>query len=107
MAIKLATLNMKFSDGENSNETILAMEQVLIDAANDSDAEDFEIFYLESDRVLSISFPFEEDCFLELLEAGVVLGNCQQQIMDSDLVRCLSFWKSVDALDGTTIASPI
>lgn len=107
MANLYATLNIQFLEGDDTNEVILGMEKVLGDAAINADADDFEIFYDEKDRVISIGVTYEEDSWLGLLEAGEVLGICKQHCMDSDLVRCLSFWNSINALDGTTIASPV
>lgn len=107
MEIELATLNVRFEDGDDTNEIILGMEQVLRDAAESADADEFDIAYEEKEKVLSISIPFEAGCYLELLEAGAIFGVCKQQCMDSDLVRCLTFWNSVNAIDGSTIASPI
>ncbi|QWD79442.1 hypothetical protein ICV01_07310 [Polynucleobacter sp. MWH-Spelu-300-X4] len=107
MAIQLATLNIQFIEGDDTNDTILAMEKILECAANDADVEDVQISYVEKDRVISVGIFFDSDSRLSFLEAGIALGNCKKECMDSDLVRCLSFWNSVNAIDGTTIASPI
>lgn len=107
MATQYATLHVQLLKGEDTNETILALEQFLEGAAYEADGVDFEIFYVEKDRVVAIRVPFEDSSYLSFLEAGATLGSCHQQIMESGPVRCLSFWKSVDALDGTTIASPV
>ena len=107
MKIELATLNVQFCDGDDTNDTILGMEKVLRDAAEMADSDDFEICYVEEAKTLSISIPFEEGCYLGLLEAGAILGVCKQYCMESDLVRCLTFWNSINEIDRTTIVSPI
>lgn len=107
MATKYATLNVQMRSNQKTEEAIRTMKDFLKGAAHEADAEIFKVFYSAEKDVVGLSIPFNDEDALEIVEAGATLGHCMGQYENSDVSVGFCFWKSIDALDGTTLQSPI
>lgn len=107
MATKFATLNVQIRNNQKTEEAIGNLKKFLESAAYEADAEFFRVFYSAEKDVVGLSIPFDDEDALDIVEAGATLGHCMGQYENSDLSGGYLFWKSIDALNGATLQSPL
>lgn len=107
MTTKYATLNVQLGATHKTAECIKKMCDFLAEAAYEADAEIYKVFYSDKNSVVGLSIPFDDEDALEIIEAGATLGHCMGQYEQAKLSEGYMFWKSIDALNGTTLQSPV
>lgn len=76
MNSKFARINFQLTQTDRLASLLPKFQQYLHDAALDGLADEFEIFYFESDALIGVSVRYDGDDAMSLLEAGSVLGYC-------------------------------
>jgi len=106
METRYARLNLKLKKDSITNENIEKWQKILYDAALWGEADDAEVFYLETDGVIGISVPYCDEG-LSLLEAGITLGFCQRMKEENYEDIFEHSWNSLHEEDGTVIESSL
>jgi hypothetical protein len=101
-----ARLNLKVKKEAATPANIEKWQKILFDAAIWGEADDAEIFFSDSELVMGVSVPYEDNR-LGLLEAGMTLGFCQRMKEENSGDLFEYSWQSLHTEDGTTIESTI
>ena len=105
MDILYARMNFQLEESECSQDKIREWIELLTDAVNMSGAEEHEIFFIEKEKIIGVSIPFENDVMVTL-EVGADLGAVKSEMMNSDL-KFESNWISIHDENDNLIESPI
>jgi hypothetical protein len=103
MATHFARFNIKLNSSPDLEASLLEWEELLVDAAVNGGADEYEFFYIAEKRVIGISIPFENDDPATLLEAGSALGYCQAVYEESDMEPGEISWLSINDSDDSII----
>ncbi|WP_108646665.1 hypothetical protein [Polynucleobacter rarus] len=106
METKYARLNLKLKNDKVTNEDLEKWQKTLYESALEGLADDVEVFYLETEKVIGVSVPYYDEG-LSLLEAGMALGYCQRTIEDNYVNIFNQSWNSLHESDGTVIESTL
>jgi len=104
-SIAYACLNIQMRAEDVNPKLIAELQALLHDAAIWADADDAEVFYIESKNIIGVSILVDKDPS-SILEAGCVLGMCQRSLEESRMVS-VSTWLSIEASNNKIIYSPL
>jgi hypothetical protein len=104
MTMNYARLNLKVRKEAATSINIERWQKILYDAAVWGETDDAEVFFSDSELVMGVSVPYEDNG-LGLLEAGMTLGFCQRIKEENGGDIFEHSWQSLHTEDGTTIES--
>jgi hypothetical protein len=104
MIMNYARLNLKIRKELATSTNIEKWQKILYDAAIWGETDDAEVFFTDSELVIGVSVPYEDNG-LSLLEAGMTLGFCQRIREENEDDIFEYSWQSLHNEDGTTIES--
>jgi len=99
-----ATINFVLPQNVSDSE-IKGWQELLHDSAIWAGAEDLEVFFIESEKIIGISIPIEQDPML-VLEAGSILGQVQRSVEISEF-KFSETWMSIIDEQGNIVESPV
>jgi hypothetical protein len=103
MATHFARFNIKLNPLPDLEENLIEWEELLVDAAVNGGADEYEFFYIAEKRVIGISIPYESDDPVTLLEAASALGYCHAIYENSDMDPGEISWLSMNDSDDSII----
>lgn len=103
--VAYARFNIKLAAKDTTAQAIAELQELLYGSAIWGGAEDVEVFLSESNSVIGVSIPLEED-LASILEAGSVLGICQRTWEESSVAKGSS-WLSIVTANGEVLYSPL
>ena len=104
MTIYYARANFKLPD-HATDADIKAWQELLHDSGMWAGADDLDVFFIESEKIVGISIPLEQEPML-VLEAGSILGQVQRSVEISEL-KCPQQWLSIVDAENNIFDSPV
>ena len=103
MTIRFARINFELAADECTPEDIDAWMEVLDDAVNWADTQDYKLFFNQALSVIGVSIPVSP-VEIGLLEAGAALGTIKLEVVLSEL-KFENLWLSVQDQDTDVISA--